>query len=821
LRKIAVYAILIFVSLLIVCPVQAAENVKNVNVSIFPQTAGQAAQYIIGFNVSSTGALKGGRDEIFITFPDGSKIPDTIPEDAIMVNGYPVDTRTIEIDGYTVSFEVPKEINIANNSYVGVIIDRIANIRTPNRSGSYPIAVSTTFDSLNYSDKFTLSGTGLTKVSASLNPSAINEYAEYLITFRTSSSGSLTGGTDYIYLEFPEAVDLPRTIKGDLIKINKKAIPDASVEVDTADNRISIKLPSNISIGNREDVEILISSEARIRNPRYTGNYDIYVYTSKDTLGSEAEFNIGLTVSRPKVMVSPNQAGMISQYTIGFTTSSKGELQGGKDYINIIFPDSMSVPSSIATSAITVNGQNASYISVVRSERKIAVRLPNSLSLDGNSYVNVVIKGEAQLRNPSTAGSYRLDISTSADVTATKSEEFLILGESIENPRIRLSNNMVGAIPAIEINFEANSAGGLKGGKDTVTVEFPSEFQMPVDIDERDITVNNKVVKNSFISGQRLTFTLPDGLELDEGDNVLVRISDSANIKNPEETGSYYLELSTSLDIGKVRSSRFSIRDQNSAVNQQPMVELTNNTAGAVSQYLIAFYNTMSVLEEGDIIELFFPDGTILPSRISEELVTINGYVAEDVDVNVDKIAIELPEDLEIDYDEKVIVIISQAAGIKNPAEAGAYKISVDLGSGSVQESTAYTITGGQSSGRQVVFRIGSTLYSNRGVLQTLDAAPTIINGRTMIPVRALADALGAETSYDSVARTVTIKYGDKEILLVIDSTLARVNNQWVSLDTPATIVNNRTLIPVRFVSQSFGAVVEWNEATSEITITQ
>lgn len=100
------------------------------------------------------------------------------------------------------------------------------------------------------------------------------------------------------------------------------------------------------------------------------------------------------------------------------------------------------------------------------------------------------------------------------------------------------------------------------------------------------------------------------------------------------------------------------------------------------------------------------------------------------------------------------------------------------------------------------------------------DVAPVNINGRIMLPVRDISEALGAEIQWDSITRTVTAVKQGSHIKLQIDSTTAFVNGETKILDVPATIINGKTLVPVRFISESFGADVTWNQQDRIISIT-
>lgn len=88
------------------------------------------------------------------------------------------------------------------------------------------------------------------------------------------------------------------------------------------------------------------------------------------------------------------------------------------------------------------------------------------------------------------------------------------------------------------------------------------------------------------------------------------------------------------------------------------------------------------------------------------------------------------------------------------------------------------------------------------------DVPPQVINGRTLIPLRKVTEALGAKIDYNGEARMVTIELSNKRIQLVLDSADATVNGNSVKLDVPAMVVDGRTLVPLRFVSESLDKAV-------------
>ena len=110
------------------------------------------------------------------------------------------------------------------------------------------------------------------------------------------------------------------------------------------------------------------------------------------------------------------------------------------------------------------------------------------------------------------------------------------------------------------------------------------------------------------------------------------------------------------------------------------------------------------------------------------------------------------------------------------------------------------------------------------GTTKTNDVAPKVVNDRTMLPARFIAENLGATVEWDGEKQLVTItgkteKQEDVIILITIGSDYAKVNGEDVKLDSPAFVENDRTYTPIRFISENLGATVEWNETEQTVTI--
>jgi exopolysaccharide biosynthesis protein len=100
------------------------------------------------------------------------------------------------------------------------------------------------------------------------------------------------------------------------------------------------------------------------------------------------------------------------------------------------------------------------------------------------------------------------------------------------------------------------------------------------------------------------------------------------------------------------------------------------------------------------------------------------------------------------------------------------------------------------------------------------DAKPFVNrDNRTMVPIRFVANNLGAKVTWEGQSNTVVMVYGNDTITLAINTKVANVNDKVITLDTEAIIKNNRTLVPLRFISETFGSEVKWDNSTHTVLI--
>lgn len=121
---------------------------------------------------------------------------------------------------------------------------------------------------------------------------------------------------------------------------------------------------------------------------------------------------------------------------------------------------------------------------------------------------------------------------------------------------------------------------------------------------------------------------------------------------------------------------------------------------------------------------------------------------------------------------------------------------------------------------------ISSTAYAAREVDVRLNCItlefdqPAIISeNRTMVPLRKIFESLGAQVEWDDLTRTAIATKGERKVSITIGTNQLIVNDEIIELDVPAKIMNNRTLVPLRAISEAFLCDVLWNDTESLVDI--
>lgn len=145
--------------------------------------------------------------------------------------------------------------------------------------------------------------------------------------------------------------------------------------------------------------------------------------------------------------------------------------------------------------------------------------------------------------------------------------------------------------------------------------------------------------------------------------------------------------------------------------------------------------------------------------------------------------------------------VVTQEGGVAVfNGDAGTYLLSYE-NANSVRES----VEGTKKESEGILVKVNNRfIYS--------DVEPVTVNDRTLIPMRAIFEKLGVDVTWDEATATATAVQNGQTVKITENSKTAYINGQPTELDVPAMILNGRFVVPVRFVSESFGATVEWQE---------
>jgi len=203
-------------------------------------------------------------------------------------------------------------------------------------------------------------------------------------------------------------------------------------------------------------------------------------------------------------------------------------------------------------------------------------------------------------------------------------------------------------------------------------------------------------------------------------------------------------------------------------------------------------------------------DAGIDGTTVTSDVLTLSGKIDEKVSavyVGVNKIDV-LP-------DGTFATPVKLAEG-ENTISITAYDLAGNKGAAAVK----VTYTPASASATVIMLTIGTDIVTVNGKATSIDAAPEIVNGRTFVPVRFIAETFGSTVEWLAETQGITVTLGDSTIGLQIGNATAVIDGNIVSLEAAPYIKNGRTMVPLRVISEAFGGDVVWDPALRTITIT-
>lgn len=114
----------------------------------------------------------------------------------------------------------------------------------------------------------------------------------------------------------------------------------------------------------------------------------------------------------------------------------------------------------------------------------------------------------------------------------------------------------------------------------------------------------------------------------------------------------------------------------------------------------------------------------------------------------------------------------------------------------------------------------GITVILDGEIVVFDSAQPTLINSRTMVPMRKIFEALGAVVEWDNTTQTAKAVKDDMTVEIAIGSNVMYSNGNAIEIDSPALLLRSKTYVPVRFISNALGAKVDWDQTKQIVYLT-
>ena len=257
-------------------------------------------------------------------------------------------------------------------------------------------------------------------------------------------------------------------------------------------------------------------------------------------------------------------------------------------------------------------------------------------------------------------------------------------------------------------------------------------------------------------------------------------------------------------------------------INQSPV--LTNHYIdNDLENGVLYFYLCKAVYKDGTISSAL-QEVSVIPKELFITVDITDGEIVDNEkftfsgSVDPDSIVLINGKEIKVEENGKFTATVNLSPG------DNIITITVKNKAGDVVKIKRKVTLRTQSEEIEIKLQIGNTTMLVNNIPVQIDVPPTIVEGRTLLPIRWVAEPLGATVGWDGTERKVTVSLGDVFIELWIGRNTARVNGVEKMIDpnnpkVKPIIIKGRTMLPVRFVAENLGCEVKWDGSTKTVTI--
>jgi hypothetical protein len=565
---------------------------------------------------------------------------------------------------------------------------------------------------------------------------------------------------------------------------------------------LSVVITTPISVSGGSTLRIAVDPEAGVRSPSVVGSYQLSVSTSQDAAPVAVSFSLTASqISIPVVQVSTGAAGQAASYAVTFATGPGGSLVAGIDRINVEFPAGTTIPAPFPASSATVGVSPSTYVSA--AGMVVSVTVP--LSIDAGAQVTLTFAEAAGIRHPVTGGTYVLRVSTSRETAAVTSTSYAVSSVPVVSvliapatpdglhgyyrtkPTVVLNaQSAVDAQPVISYHFDTN-ADNVYGGQPLTALEG---------------THTLSYYATDRLGSRSETGTLTIAVDSTPPMIAVVAPQDGATVNGPT------IAVRGTVDVGSsvsVNGQAVAV-DATGAFNQIITIQGTAATI-VIDAIDVAGNNAVRTLQVS--VDKTPPTLTVSQPVNFQKLqrlpIIVMGKTEMGGTVTVQGAAATVQADGSFEYS-----IISAADG---PLTITV--VASDAAGNTSTRTAAVTV----QSTKLVQMQVGTPTALVNGQSVSLQTAPIIRSGVTLVPLRFVAETFGISPVWEGVFQIIDLPLGTRTVRLQIGQRFAAVDGKRVALEAAPVILGGVTMVPLRFIADMLGADTQWEAATRTIII--
>ncbi|MFA4931759.1 MAG: stalk domain-containing protein [Caldisericia bacterium] len=764
--------------------------IGSVNASIEPAVAGAPADVVVSLITGSNGRLKSGQDSVDVAFPSGFSIPQSFGFADVTLNGVSCEGRVFRDNASPNTVLVYVPVDIPASSPIVLRIPAKAGIKNPTVAGPVILSVYTTAETTPIeTPTIQIRGREVTGLAVQLAPVVAGSPTRVQLHFGLSAVGRLTQGK-LIHVRLPVGYATPVPAGTVSATINGTAATTA-IAAGVMDISVPAYLP------DRASVDLDFPADFGIVNPTTPTGYAWTVWTDSDTAPMVAMALVQAPSASGATLASSTRAiGRDASWTVTFTPSSPSTFPIAGEAITITFDETILVRVQLGAGSVTVNDVPAD---AAAQGTAVVVTVPSGVISTG--IVTVKMSEQAGIRTPAVPASAAARVATTRDSTPAATNELafkampvvtMIVTPDVPNG---LSGRYIVNKPVVQL--VSDNASIFYRIDDTSYLRYEPSIQVTIPEGSHtlaayavasDGTEGEPVMRSFVVDLTRPTMSL-DGYTGD----ILVRspqVTLTGTVSEPVE-----LVQVNGVPASVAQDNRFSVTV--SVGNGQALVCYTRDIAGNVTN----FVRTVRLDSVPPVIAKAGPSMTLSTVHAEQYEVRVAVNEASTVTVNGQPMIQASPE---------------YVATI--PLQKGVNEVTVRAVDAAGNEGLlSWSITRTDTLTIRLTANMATAMVGDEE--RSLDAPPIIVNGVTFVPLRFVGEALGAEVTWSPALQVVFLVKGSSQVQLTVGSKLAIIDGRITQLLEAPRIQNGRTMVPLRFISEAFGADVTWDQATKAVTV--